>query len=65
MLQTTTRSFRIHTKERAAAAIIAIHDIKEITQLSLQTAMNLFYAKIMPILTYGLKIIWSKLSYMT
>lgn len=61
-LQTTARSFRIHTKERAAAAIIAIHDIQNISQLSLETAMKLFEAKVLPILTYGIETTWTDLS---
>ena len=60
-LQTTTNSFRIHNKQRATAATKAIHDIREITKLSLTTAMTLFNTKIVPILTYGLELTWDKL----
>ncbi|KAJ4429555.1 hypothetical protein ANN_21724 [Periplaneta americana] len=62
-VQTTAKSFRIHTQERATAAVIAIHDITDITQLALSTAMQLFYAKILPILSYGLDITWTRLNY--
>lgn len=61
-LQTSTTSYRCHIKERSTAAIRAIYDIKEITRLSLNTAMMLFKAKIVPIATYGLEIIWEHLS---
>jgi retron-type reverse transcriptase len=60
-LQTTNTTFRIHIKEKTTAAIKAIYDIKEIAQLSLKTAMALFNNKIVPILTYGIDIIWDKL----
>ncbi|KAJ4427799.1 hypothetical protein ANN_25452 [Periplaneta americana] len=62
ILQTTTKSFRIHVKERATSAIKAIFDIKNIRQLSLDTAIRLFEAKIVPIITYGIDIIWTNLS---
>ena len=61
-LQTTARSFRVHTKSRAAAATKAMFDIKSITKLSLETATALFDAKIVPIATYGIDITWDKLS---
>ncbi|KAJ4436809.1 hypothetical protein ANN_16941 [Periplaneta americana] len=60
-LQTTTNSFRIHTKQRATAATKAIHDIRELIKLSLKTAMIIFDTKIVPILTYGLDLTWDKL----
>lgn len=60
-LQTTTNSFRVHTKQRATAATKAIHDIRELTKLSLKTAMIIFHTKIVPILTYGLDLTWDKL----
>ena len=61
-MQTSARSYRVHVKSRAAAATKAIFDIKTITRLSLETAMILFNTKIVPIATYGLDIIWEKLS---
>ena len=54
-LQTTAHSFRIHNKQRATAATKAIHDIRELTKLSLTTAMTIFRTKIVPI-TY----IWNR-----
>ena len=62
-VQTTTLSYRIHTTQRATAATKAIYDISTITKLSLKTAMALYEAKIVPILTYGIEITWEKLSY--
>lgn len=61
-LQTTTRSYRLHIRSRAAAATKAIWDIKTISRISLKTAMALFNAKIAPIATYGIELIWEKLS---
>lgn len=61
-LQTTARSFRIHIKSRAAAATKAMFDIQAISRISLKTAMALFNAKIVPIATYGIDLIWEKLS---
>jgi hypothetical protein len=51
-----------HIRDRAIAAIRAMQDIKNLNLLSLNTAMKLFRAKIMPILTYGLELIWEHLS---
>ena len=61
-LQTTTRSYRIHIQERATAATRAMFTIKNIQALSLDSAMHLFRAKIIPILSYGIELIWEKLS---
>lgn len=61
-LQTTSHSFRHHIKERAAAAIRGIYDLKNITKLSLRTAMTLFHAKITPTISYGLELIWERLT---
>lgn len=61
-LQTTMKSFKLHTKSRAAAATKAIYDIKSLNRLSLQSAVKLFKAKIVPILTYGIELTWEKLT---
>lgn len=61
-LQTTSNSFRIHIKERVSAAIRGMYDIKNITRLSMHTAMILFHAKITPMLSYGIELIWDKLT---
>mgnify|MGYP000250499100 CR=1 FL=1 len=62
-IQTTMKSYRIHIKERATAATKGIFDIKNIRQLSLDTALKLLEAKIIPILCYGIEICWENLSY--
>jgi hypothetical protein len=54
-LQTSGKSFKQHVKERALAALRAMHDIENLRLHSLKTAMKLFSAKITPILTYGLE----------
>ena len=61
-LQTTTRSYRVHIQERATASTRAMFTIKNIQALSLDSAMHLFCAKIIPILSYGIELIWEKLS---
>jgi hypothetical protein len=48
-------------KERASAALRAMHNIENLKLLSLETAMKLFSVKITPILTYGLEQIWDHL----
>jgi hypothetical protein len=61
-LQTTATSFSIHIQERAAAAIKAMYNIKNITSLSTSTSMLLFSTTIAPIITYGIHVIWDKLT---
>ena len=39
-----------------------MHDVKFIRELSLETAMALFKSKILPILTYGIEVIWTHLN---
>jgi hypothetical protein len=60
-LQTTSKTFKQHMKERVSAAIRAMHDIENLKLLSLETAMKLFAVKITPILTYGLEQVWDHL----
>jgi hypothetical protein len=56
--QTTATSFVQSIKDRAIAAILAIHVTNNIHLLSMETAMALFKMKIRPIMTCGLNIIW-------
>ena len=60
-LQTTCKTFSLHTKERAITALKAMNKIQYISLISLETAMKLFRATIMPILAYGIEIFWNKL----
>ncbi|KAJ4434236.1 hypothetical protein ANN_22784 [Periplaneta americana] len=46
----------------AAAATRAIHQINDLTRLSLETAMVLLKTVITPIVTYGITLIWEKLT---
>jgi len=39
-----------------------MHDVKFIRELSLETAMALFKSNILPILTYGIEVIWTHLN---
>jgi hypothetical protein len=43
-LQTSGKSLKQHVKERALAALRAMHDIENLRLLSLETAMKLFSA---------------------
>lgn len=61
-LQPTAKCFTKHVTERAAQAIMAMQEIKNIRLLSLETAMKLFNAKIMPIVSYGIEVIWEHLT---
>ena len=61
-LQSNGKCFTKHVTGRAANAIMAINDIKNIQALSLDTAMKLFRAKILPTLSYGIEIIWPHLT---
>lgn len=61
-LQSTRTSFRIHIKDRAIAAIKAFQDISRPDLLDIKTALILFDAKITPILTYGIHIVWNHLT---
>ena len=56
-LQTIGHFFREHVRERVAAAIRGIFDIEHSTRFSLQTAMTLFRAKIIPVVTYEIELI--------
>ena len=61
-LQTQGTTFTEHIKDKAASAVKAMHDIKHLNKVSLETAMKLFNAKIAPIITYGLELIWEHLT---
>ena len=60
-MQTSGNTFNKHLKQKAIAAIAAMRDIRQIREISLHTAMEIFRAKITPIITYGIHIIWDHL----
>ena len=60
-MQTSGNTFNKHLKQKAIAAIAAMRDIRQIREISLHTAMKIFRAKITPIITYGIHIIWDHL----
>jgi hypothetical protein len=62
IFQMNGRNVTNHVRERAASAIAASHGIKNLSQLSMTTAMKLFDLKILPVLTYGIEIIWNHLT---
>jgi hypothetical protein len=49
-------------KEKASAVHRAMHDIENLSLLSLETTMKQFAEKITPILTYGQEQIWDHLT---
>lgn len=61
-LQVTGTTFSVHIKERLAAALRSISDIRHLQRMSLETAMKLFRVKVLPTLTYGLEVIWEFLT---
>ncbi|KAJ4434486.1 hypothetical protein ANN_23048 [Periplaneta americana] len=62
-IHTTGKSFRLHIRSRVMAATRAMNEIRNITQLSISTAMDLFRIKILPVLTYGLESVGEYLTY--
>jgi hypothetical protein len=62
IFQMNGRNFTHHVRERAASAIAALHGIKNLSQLSMTADMKLSDLKMLPILTYGIEIIWNQLS---
>jgi hypothetical protein len=54
IFQMNGRNSTNHVRERAASAIAASHGIKNLSQLSMTTAMKLFDLQILPLLTYGI-----------
>lgn len=60
-LQSRGDTYDLHIKERALAARMAANSITNLSKLSLKTAMTIFRLKIIPIMTYGLEVIWEKL----
>ncbi|PSN36125.1 hypothetical protein C0J52_25505, partial [Blattella germanica] len=61
-LQTKLTSFNFHATEKATAAVEAIYNIQEPQKILLATAITLFKTAIAPIATYGINIIWDKLT---
>ena len=61
-IQSTGTSYQKHVQEKTVAAIRARNDIKNLRLLSLETAIRLFNAKIEPMITYGIEIIWEHLT---
>lgn len=60
--QTTGTTYTLHVKDKTIAAIRATNDISHLGQLSVESALKLFHAKISPIVTYGLALIWEHLN---
>jgi hypothetical protein len=53
-LQTSGKSFTTHNKDK----LMSIVDIQSLSKLSTGTAIILLSFKIVPVLTYGLKMLW-------
>ena len=61
-LQPSTKCFTKHITGKATQATRVMHDVKFIRELSLETAMAQFKSKILPILTYGIEVMWTPLN---
>lgn len=57
-------SFSRHVEKRMRAALFATFNIKELHNLSMETALKLFDLKVSPIASYGIEIIWPHLTIM-
>jgi Reverse transcriptase (RNA-dependent DNA polymerase)/Endonuclease-reverse transcriptase len=55
-------SFNRHVEKRMRAAIFATYNIRELNNLSIETALKLFELKVSPIASYGIEIIWPYLT---
>jgi hypothetical protein len=62
IFQSSGICFTKHIEKRARAALIATYSIKQLYDLSIETAMKLFELKISPIASYGIEVIWPFLS---
>ena len=58
-------SFAYHIPDRSTAAIKAVHGMKNLSRLSTTTAMAQFKSVLTPIVTYGIEIMWKKLTVKT
>jgi hypothetical protein len=56
------RAGLLHIISRARAANFAGFKIKNLSKLSLETALKLFHFKVAPMATYGIQIAWMHLS---
>ena len=54
-LQVSGTTFSVHIKERLAAAIRSISDIRHLYRMPLETAMKIFRTKALRTLIYGLE----------
>ena len=61
-LQTTGITFTSHITEKCTSAIKTMYTMQHLQRYSLETAMKIFRSKIIPILTYGIEIIWENIS---
>ena len=61
-IQTTGRCFGMHLTRRITAAVHSMSSIQHLSRMSIDTAMKLFKAKVMPIATYGISLTWPYLT---
>jgi hypothetical protein len=62
VFQPSGLSFNRHVEKRMRAAIFTTYNIRELNNLSIETAVKLFELKIAPIASYGIEIIWPHLT---
>jgi Reverse transcriptase (RNA-dependent DNA polymerase)/Endonuclease-reverse transcriptase len=60
--QTTGSCFTQHIIARARAARFAGFEIKNLSKLSMETALKIFHMKVAPMATYAIQIVWQFLS---
>jgi hypothetical protein len=62
VFQASGNSFGRHVEKRARAALMATYSIKELHQLSIETAIKLFDLKVAPTASYAIEVIWPYLT---
>lgn len=62
ILSSTGLCFTRHVEERVRKGILALTSIPNIQKLSMKTALALFEMKVAPCLSYGIPLVWEKLT---
>lgn len=62
VLSTSGNSFTKHIEERAQKSAVASYSVSDPRKLSVKTALMLFDLKIAPVASYGVPLVWDKLT---
>lgn len=62
VFQPSGLTFNRHVEKRMRAALFATYNIRELNNLSVETALKLFDLKVSPIASYGIEITWPHLT---